>query len=318
MGRRVGAFPGLSWIRSSCRGFAALPGMPTACSPKMPYYTYNVLNSSCNPNAPACHSLLRCPQRGQHTLPPAAKMPCLLQHQQRHQLCRMPQQHVYHSDQRRCWQRHTGTHSRPPAAAQRGQQLTVESEEDSAKAVAADLRSSGPQRSIHTAAERQQHSLHLQQAITARSSVVGASAPSPAFDGLSSAAVAAANAETSEVNRRDIFRAIFISGVACVLAGVLDHEWVEAHKVNTRTHTSLAALPAGPPFAALQLCTVERQPVLLPYKIASASPATREQLRLTRSGCCAGAPRLRTCPSAWPAGPLYDAAVHPWLHRHIC
>lgn len=171
------------------------------------------------------------------------QMPCLLQ-QQRHQL--LPQQHVYHLEQRR-WQRHAGTRSRPPAtAAQRDQQLTVESsEEDSAKAVAADLRSSGPQRSIHTAAERQQHSLHLQQAITARSSVVDdAPAPSPAFvDSLSSAAVAAANVETSAVNRRDIFRAIFISGVACVLAGVLDHEWVEAHQVSTPTPQTWQRFP---------------------------------------------------------------------------
>lgn len=158
---------------------------------------------------------------------------CLpLQQQQRHQLCQLNPQHVHHSN---CWQTHAGRRRPPPAAAQHDPQLTVESkEEDSAaKAVAADLRSSGPQRSIHTAAERQQHSLHLQQAITARSSVMDASvtqSPAFEFDSLSSAAVAAANAETSEVNRRDIFRAIGISGVACVLAGVLDHEWVEAHK----------------------------------------------------------------------------------------
>jgi hypothetical protein len=104
------------------------------------------------------------------------------------------------------------------------------------QAVAAEFRS-GPQRSIHTAAEQQQHQVHLQQAITARSS----SAPDPpaaaaAFDGanggVSAAAIAAANEETLAVNRLDVYKAIGISGLACVLAGILDREWVEAHQVG--------------------------------------------------------------------------------------
>jgi hypothetical protein len=101
--------------------------------------------------------------------------------------------------------------------------------------LAADFRS-GPQRSIHTAAEQQQHQVHLQQAIAARSSSATdppAAAAAAAFDGgVSAAAVAAANEETSAVNRLDVYKAIGISGLACVLAGILDRDWVEAHQVG--------------------------------------------------------------------------------------
>jgi hypothetical protein len=203
--------------------------------------------------------------------------------------------------------------------------LTVESEEEdsAAKAVAADLRSSGPQRSIHTAAERQQHSLHLQQAITARSSVMDASVtPSPAFEfnSLSSAAVAAANAETSEVNRRDIFRAIGISGVACVLAGVLDHEWVEAHKVSTDTPAwqQFSAPPTADVrplvvFGSRLLCHARLHCISCHHKRATASKL--QCLPRWWSSPCSHPAHL---PTFLPAGPLHEPAVHPGLHRHLC
>lgn len=100
------------------------------------------------------------------------------------------------------------------------------------QAVAAEFLS-GPQRSIHTAAEQQQHNVLLQQAVAVNSNSVPEQQPGlDALGGLSPAALAAANEETSAVNKRDIFKAIFVSGTACVLAGILDHAWVEAHQVK--------------------------------------------------------------------------------------
>jgi hypothetical protein len=90
----------------------------------------------------------------------------------------------------------------------------------------------GPQHSIHTQAEQQ---IHIQQDLAA-AGYSDSRAIQPAalssLDGLSAAAVAAANEETSRVNRVDIYKAIAISGITCVLAGILDHDWVESHLVS--------------------------------------------------------------------------------------
>lgn len=43
-------------------------------------------------------------------------------------------------------------------------------------------------------------------------------------------AVTKANEETSAVNRLDMYKAIGIGGALSVLAGILDHEWVDAHQ----------------------------------------------------------------------------------------
>lgn len=62
--------------------------------------------------------------------------------------------------------------------------------------------------------------------------------PSPS----AAAAIAAANEETSAVNRADIYKAIAISGTTAVLAGILDHDVVEAHQVHWRQHHRHAAI----------------------------------------------------------------------------
>jgi hypothetical protein len=104
----------------------------------------------------------------------------------------------------------------------------------------------GPQRSIHTEAEQQ---LHIQQELAAAGhgdSRAMQPAALSSMDGLSAAAVAAANEETSRVNRVDIYKAIAISGITCVLAGILDHDWVESHLVSFRA--------SGGHIAAQQCC----------------------------------------------------------------
>lgn len=85
----------------------------------------------------------------------------------------------------------------------------------------------GPQRSIHTAAELATSQLQLSVQDQASSNL----------GGLSAAAVAAANEATVTANRADIYKVIGISGVATVLAGILDHSWVDDHVVRRRRIT---------------------------------------------------------------------------------
>jgi hypothetical protein len=80
----------------------------------------------------------------------------------------------------------------------------------------------GPQRSIHTAAELATSQLQLNVQDQASSNL----------SGFSAAAVAAANEATLTANRADIYKVIGISGVATVLAGILDHSWVDGHVVR--------------------------------------------------------------------------------------
>eukprot|EP00878_Enallax_costatus_P023894 GHUV01025453.1.p1 GENE.GHUV01025453.1~~GHUV01025453.1.p1 ORF type:complete len:345 (+),score=82.83 GHUV01025453.1:289-1323(+) len=46
----------------------------------------------------------------------------------------------------------------------------------------------------------------------------------------STSAIAAVNAEIEAVNRLDIYKAIAIGAAVSILAGVIDHDWVEAHQ----------------------------------------------------------------------------------------
>lgn len=134
----------------------------------------------------------------------------------RPQHCAAPHRRRHHSQR---WQQ-------PPAAASSPNNQQETPEDTSALGqpyLSGPYLRSGPQNSIHTAAQQELEQYQQQQRLQQQQK--------QELAGWTAAEIAAANQETTSTNRMDVYKAIGLSASVCVLAGILDHDWIEQHQV---------------------------------------------------------------------------------------